>query len=158
MQSCSKTERVGQTAVKPRNVDIYSTFEPNLHFGKMNVIDSQNFSTRKCDSGIQTSAATCGVVKGVAVHAAVLVILGDLVMNLGPVAAAPVTPVPTALCYSSTVHRHRLSPLNSAARSINTHQKNTKKKTTSLQLNRKDCKKSNSVIIGNYGYIHFRYI
>ena len=62
VQSCSKTERVEQTAVKPRNVDIYSTFEPNLHFGKMNVFDSRNFSTRKCDSGIQTSAATCGVV------------------------------------------------------------------------------------------------
>ena len=125
VQSYSKTERVGQTAVKPRNVHIYSTFEPNLHFGKMNVFDSQNFSTRKCDSGIQTSAATCGVVNSGCGYTCCCACHFERfgAMNLGPVAAASVKPVPTAVCYSSTVHRHIHSPLNLAARSIHTKQK-----------------------------------
>ena len=140
MQSCGKTEEVGQTAVKSGNVDIYSTFEPNLHFGKMNAFDSRNFLTRKCDSGIQTSAATCGVVNsGCGCTCCCACHFGGFgAMNIGPVAAASVKPVPTALCYSTMIHRHILSPLNSAARSINT--KNDKKSLT-LQLNRKDCKK-----------------
>ena len=52
-QYWSKIAKVGQN-IPP--------FEPNLCFGKLNAFVSRNCSTRKCDSGVQTSAATCGVV------------------------------------------------------------------------------------------------
>ena len=62
VQSWGKIARVRQAAIKPRNDNLHHLNKASLW--KTECFCQSKFLEKKCDSGIQISAATCGINRG----------------------------------------------------------------------------------------------